>query len=136
MKSFLLRSVIGIGIGAILSVFITMSIVVFGNESMLDGDLYVKNAWGSLLCGWFFAVAAMIFEMKKLALWQQTLIHFIFITVLYFIFANWIGWIPYHEGVFLTMIAAFVFVYLIMWLSFYLYFKRQASKMNENLERL
>lgn len=75
MKSFLLRSVIGIGIGAILSVFITMSIVVFGNESMLDGDLYVKNAWGSLLCSWFFAVAAMIFEMKKLALWQQTLIH-------------------------------------------------------------
>jgi hypothetical protein len=74
--------------------------------------------------------------MKKLALWQQTLIHFIFITVLYFIFANWIGWIPYHGGVFLTMIAAFVFVYLFMWLSFYLYFKRQASKMNENLERL
>ena len=136
MKSFLLRSVFGIGIGAILSVFITMSIVVFGNESMLDGDLYVKNAWGSLLCGWFFAVAAMIFEMKSLALWQQTLTHFIFITVLYFIFANWIGWVPYHEGIFLTMIAVFVFVYLCMWLSFYLYFKRQASKMNENLDRL
>ena len=136
MKSFLLRSLIGIGVGAILMVVSTMSIVLLGNESTLDGELYVKNALGSLLCGWFFAVAAMIFEIKKLVLWQQTLIHFILITVLYFIFANWIGWVPYHEGIFLTMIAVFMVIYVVMWMSFYLYFKRQAAKMNENLNRL
>lgn len=136
MKSFLLRSLIGIGVGAILMVISTMSIVLIGNESTLDGELYVKNAIGSLLCGWFFAVAAMIFEIKRLVLWQQTLIHFILIIVLYFIFANWIGWVPYHEGIFLTMILVFMIIYVMMWLSFYLYFKRQATKMNENLNRL
>lgn len=136
MKAFLLRSISGIGIGAIILCIVTVNMVVFGEVSTLDGELYVKNAFGSLLCGWFFAVASMIFEIKRLILWQQTLIHFIFISVLYFVFANWIGWVPYDENIFFTMILIFIGFYLIFWLSFYTYYSRLAKKMNDNLNQL
>lgn len=136
MKAFLLRSISGIGIGAIILCIVTVNMVVFGEVSTLDGDLYVKNALGSLLCGWFFAVASMIFEIKRLILWQQTLIHFIFISVLYFVFANWIGWVPYDEKIFFTMIFIFISFYLVFWISFYIYYSRLAKKMNNNLNQL
>jgi len=136
MKGFLLRSLFGIGAGAILLVILTTSTVVLGDVSTLDGDLYVKYAWGCILCSWFFTIAPLIFEIKRLTLLQQTVIHFILILVFYFTFANWIGWVPYKEGIFYIMILIFVVFYIVFWLAFYTYYARQAKRMNENLDRL
>lgn len=136
MKGFLIRSLFGIGVGAILSVILTTSTVILGDVSTLDGNLYVKYAWGCILCSWFFTVAPLIFEIKRMMLWQQTVIHFILISVFYFIFANWIGWVSYNEGIFFIMILIFIGFYIAFWLAFYTYFAHQAKKMNENLGRL
>ena len=104
MKTFLFRSMIGIFFGAFLAVVVTNSIVYFGEESMIDGSLFLKNSLGSIFCGWFFTVTPLYFEIQSLKLWQQTLLHFITVAILYFALALLIGWFPLSLQSILSMI--------------------------------
>ena len=85
MKTFLFRSMIGIFFGAFLAVILTNSVVYFGNQDVLDGQIFLKNSLGSIFCGWFFTVSPLYFENTKLRLSQQTGLHFVTVVVLYFI---------------------------------------------------
>jgi hypothetical protein len=134
MKTFLFRSMIGIFFGAFLAVIVTNSIVYFGGQDMLDGQLFMKNSLGSIFCGWFFTVSPLYFENTKLRLSQQTALHFATVVVSYFVLAFGIGWIPFTLKSFIFTLAVFIFFYLIFWTAFYLYFRRQARKLNAELE--
>ena len=105
MKTFLFRSMIGIFFGAFLAVIVTNSVVYFGNQDVLDGQMFMKNSLGSIFCGWFFTVAPLYFENTKLRLSQQTALHFATVVVSYFILAFGIGWVPFTLKSFLVMFA-------------------------------
>lgn len=134
MKSFLFRSMIGIFFGAFIAVLMTNSIVLFSEKDTLDSALFLKNSLGSVFCGWFFTVSPLYFENKKLQLWQQTILHFATVVVLYFLFAFGIGWVPFNLFSFFIAIGSFLLVYLFFWISFYIYFKKQVKKLNDELE--
>ncbi|WP_172370606.1 DUF3021 domain-containing protein [Sporosarcina jiandibaonis] len=136
MKTFLFRSMIGIFFGAFLAVIVTNSVVYFGNQDMLDGQLFMKNSLGSIFCGWFFTVSPLYFENPKLRLTQQTGLHFATVVVLYFILAFGIGWVPFTLKSFLVALLVFIVFYLFFWIAFYLYFRKQAQKLNEELKGL
>ena len=91
MKSFIMRSFIGICFGAFVAVVVTNLLFLVGGLEAIDGDLFLKNSLGSLFCGWFFIVSPMYFEIRKLTLSQQTILHFVTVLVLYFILALTIG---------------------------------------------
>ena len=133
MKTFLFRSMIGIFFGAFIAVIMTNLIVYFGNQEMLDGELFMKNSLGSIFCGWFFTVSPLYFENTNLRLSQQTGLHFITVVVLYFILAFGIGWVPFTVKSFLLTLGIFIAFYLVFWSSFYLYFRNQAKKLNAEL---
>ena len=134
MKIFLFRSMIGIFFGAFIFVMVTNSIVYFGEKEALDGQLFLKNSLGTIFCGWFFTVSPLYFENSNLRLAQQTGLHFVTIFVLYFILAFAIGWVPFTMNSFLLMLGIFIICYLIFWISFYLYFRKQARKLNAELQ--
>ena len=136
MKIFLFRSMIGIFFGAFIFVMVTNSIVYFGEKEALDGQLFLKNSLGTIFCGWFFTVSPLYFENSNLRLAQQTGLHFATIFVLYFILAFAIGWVPFTMNSFLLMLGIFIICYLIFWISFYLYFRKQARKLNAELQEL
>jgi Protein of unknown function (DUF3021) len=136
MKIFLFRSMIGVFFGAFLFVMVTNSIVYFGEKDALDGQLFLKNSLGTIFCGWFFTVSPLYFENSNLRLAQQTGLHFATIFVLYFILAFAIGWVPFTMNSFLLMLGIFIICYLIFWISFYLYFRKQARKLNAELQEL
>ncbi len=136
MKIFLFRSMIGIFFGAFIFVMVTNSIVYFGDKEALDGQLFLKNSLGTIFCGWFFTVSPLYFENSNLRLAQQTGLHFVTIFVLYFILAFAIGWVPFTMNSFLLMLGIFIICYLIFWISFYLYFRKQARKLNAELQEL
>lgn len=136
MKTFLFRSMIGIFFGAFLAVMLTNSLVYFGQQDVLDGQLFVKNSLGSIFSGWFFTVSPLYFENTRLRLSQQTALHFITVFVLYFILAFGIGWIPFTLKSSLIMLVFFLTVYAITWTVFYLYFKKQAQQLNEELNHV
>ena len=136
MKTFIIRSFIGIFFGGFITVLITNLNILFGGFEMIDGPLFLKNSIGSILCGWFFTVSPLYFENRNLKLSQQTILHFLTVTILYLILALTIGWIPFNIiNILLTLLIAIV-VYTIFWVAFYLYFKNQARKLNDDLKKL
>jgi len=136
MKTFIVRSLMGIFYGAFLAVISTNSVVIFGEKDVLDGPLFLKNSLGLIFCGWFFTVSPLYFENTNLRLSQQTGLHFITVVILYFILAFGIGWIPFTMKSFLLMLGLFIVVYAIFWTSFYLYFRNEAKKLNAELNGL
>ncbi|MEH7380254.1 DUF3021 domain-containing protein [Bacillus sp. JJ1533] len=136
MKIFIIRSLMGIFFGGFIAVLITNLYILFGDYDMIDGALFLKNSVGSVLCGWFFTVSSLYFENRNLNLSQQTIIHFLTVTILYLILAFTIGWIPFTIiNILLTLLISLV-VYMIFWVAFYLYFKSQARKLNDDLKNL
>lgn len=136
MKTFIIRSFIGIFFGGFIAVLITNLNILFGGFEMIDGPLFLKNSIGSVLCGWFFTVSPLYFENRNLKLSQQTILHFLTVTILYLILALTIGWIPFNiQNILLTFLISIV-VYTIFWVAFYLYFKNQARKLNDDLKKL
>ncbi len=136
MKTFIIRSFIGIFFGGFIAVLTTDLFILFGGNQMIDGTLFLKNSVGSILCGWLFTVSSMYFENRNLKLYQQTILHFLTVTILYLILALTIGWIPFTFVNILLAILIAIVVYTIFWIAFYLYFKNQARKLNEDLRKL
>lgn len=136
MKEFLFRSIIGIMFGAFIAVLATCSFVLFGEQTALNGQLFMKNALGSMFAGWFFSASSLYFEMETIKLPMQTGLHFITVTILYFILAFGIGWVPADPKSIGIAIALFLAIYAIVWLGFYFYFRNQSRKLNEELKNL
>lgn len=136
MKTFLTRSILGIFFGSFLALVTVLAVIYIGDRATLDAAILGKNALGTVFCGWFFTVTPLLFENEKLTLPVQTTLHFICVTVLYFIVAFVIGWIPFTLKGFIGMLGIFIIFYSIIWLSFYTYFRKQAAKLNEELKGL
>lgn len=136
MKTFVIRSILGVFFGSFLALLGIFAVIYFGKNEVLDAAILVKNVLGTVFCGWFFTVTPLIFENEKLSLPVQTALHFLSVTVLYFIVAFVIGWIPFTMKGFLGMLGIFIVFYAMIWICFYLYFRRQASKLNDGLSNL
>jgi len=136
MKTFLIRSILGIFFGAFLTLVVMFTIIYFGEMESLNSNLFVKNSLGMIFCGWFFTVSPLYFENKNMKLPQQTALHFTTIVLLYFVLAFGIEWIPFTVKSALLNLALFLIVYLIIWISFYLHFKKEADKLNAELNDL
>lgn len=136
MKTFIFRCFIGICFGAFIAVLTTNLSILFGGYEIINGPLFLKNSVGSVLCGWLFTVSPMYFENRNLKLYQQTVLHFLTVLVLYFILALAIGWIPFNMTSILLTIIISIVVYTITWIAFYLYFKNQSRKLNDDLKHL
>ncbi|WP_339253255.1 DUF3021 domain-containing protein [Sporosarcina sp. FSL W8-0480] len=136
MKTFLTRSILGIFFGSFLALVTIMAVIHFGDKDMLDAAILSKNVIGTVFCGWFFTVTPLLFENEKLTLPMQTTLHFLSVTALYFIVAFVIGWIPFTMKGFLSMLGIFIGFYAIIWAAFYMYFRKQAEKLNEELREL
>ncbi|MNJ52769.1 hypothetical protein D3C77_481220 [compost metagenome] len=135
MNAFFVRSMIGIFFGAFIAVITTIALIYFGGQSAIDGPFFIKNTFGYIVCGWLFTVTPLYFKIRSLGLPIQTALHFLTITILYFILSLWIGWIPFHVKNFLIYLAISIFVYAIGWIGFYLYFKNETKKLNKDLRR-
>lgn len=136
MKEFLNRSILGVFFGSFLTLITIFMTVYIGEKEVLDSSVLVKNALGIIICGWFFSVTPLLFELENFSLKIKTVLHFLCVVVLYFIVAFVIGWIPFTIKGFIGMLGIFIVFYTIIWLSFYLYFRQQAAKLNEDLNKL
>ncbi|MEG0439839.1 MAG: DUF3021 domain-containing protein [Solibacillus sp.] len=136
MKTFISRSMTGIFFGAFITVIISNSIVLFSDRNLLDGEIFLKNSIGFMLCGWLFSVSSLYFENQRLRLTQQTALHFATVIILYFILAFGIGWIPFNFTSFFIAMALFILIYSVSWTACYFYFKHQMKKLNEELDLL
>ncbi|MFK3960415.1 DUF3021 domain-containing protein [Guptibacillus hwajinpoensis] len=136
MKTFLFRSMIGLFFGGFLAVLLTYAVIFFGDQTTLDSNLFVTNSLGAIFCGWLFTVTPLYFEIRSLKLPQQTALHFFTVTIVYFILAYGIGWIPGGATNILIFLAISIITYSVLWVAFYLYFKNESKKLNDDLQHI
>jgi len=136
MKTFLIRSILGIFFGSFLAIILMFAVIYIREMEVLDASLFIKNSLGVIISGWFFTVSPLYFENPNLKLYQQTALHFGTVVISYFILAFAIGWIPFTAKTAMLNLGLFIVVYLIIWLAFYLYFRNQARKLNVELDKL
>lgn len=136
MKTFLTRSLLGIIFGGFLGVLMTYLAIFFGDLNVLDSGLFVKNSLGAIFCGWLFTVTPLFFEIKSWNLPQQTALHFTTVMVVYGVLAYGIGWVPQGVTNALLFIAIALVIYIGIWIGFYLYFRHESKKMNDDLQHI
>ena len=146
MKEFIKRAIMGFVYG----VFIGQTIVILESLSAGNGNFYpvspylVQHASSTLaaviiqyfitgLIGISFSAGTLIFEIDKWSITAQTALHFV-VTLAGMLFAGFVcGWFPHKVSGVLVWFVVFVVIYVIMWISFSLYFRRQTKKINEAL---
>ncbi|TKD72242.1 DUF3021 domain-containing protein [Pseudalkalibacillus hwajinpoensis] len=136
MKTFLFRSMVGVFFGGFFAVLLTYSAIFLGDQGTLDSTLFVKNSLGAIFCGWLFSVTPLYFEIRSLNLLQQTALHFCTVMVAYLVIAFGIGWIPQEAMNSVIFVAIALITYTVIWFAFYLYFKHESKKMNEDLQHI
>lgn len=127
------RSLIGIGIGSIISFFILTILLIQSMDASI-GEIW-RNLLASMLVGMYFSVSSMIFESEKSSLLKQTILHFsltLLIILPVFILA---GWIPFTLWSTVIGLILFVIIYLMVWISIYSYYKRLEKSMNESITK-
>ncbi|SIR08315.1 Protein of unknown function [Peribacillus simplex] len=135
MKTLLFRSFVGICFGALVMVLTCFGVIAFGEAASLDSGIFVKNAIGCILCGWFFSTATLFFENENWSLLSQTILHFLTVSILYFLLSFFVGWIPFSLKGFAIGIGIFIPFYMIIWTIFYLYFRFQMKILNDGLDK-
>lgn len=136
MKRFIYRSIYGIFFGCFVTVmFMILSTSISGIPT-IDSNIFVKNALGSMIAGWYLIISPLFFEIDQLNLLKKTILHFIITVALNLIIIYFIGWLPFSGGQIFTLIISFLLLYTVIWLGFYYYYKNVVNKMNEDLTKL
>ncbi len=147
-KKILFRSLVGAPIGVTISLIITIIISLcsgHGEYFSAPPDLIswcgdnetlavIVQTICSVFIGAVFAGASVIWDMEKWSVTKQTLIHFAVIAVPYFGIGYVMNWMPHHLYGALGYTAAFVIMYVLIWVSIYFPIKAKIKKMNKQLQ--
>ncbi|MDD6202109.1 MAG: DUF3021 domain-containing protein [Lachnospiraceae bacterium] len=130
----------GIAWGCTICMFILMTgSLIAGDEFLaMTSERFWAQAIGSIIVGIGFTVPSIIYEQESLSRGMQTLIHMGIGFFIYFLVAFNLGWIPVEFGwqmTVLSILIAITFAFAI-WFGFYLYNKKEAQKLNQQLETM
>lgn len=85
------------------------------------------------LIGITFSASTVIFEIDNWSITAQTFLHFVITSIVMFFSGFVCGWFPHNTRSIVIWFAIFIVIYVIMWVSFTLYFRKQTRKINEAL---
>lgn len=130
----------GICWGCTISIFILMTGAATVGDSFLDmgADYFIRQSIASMIVGIGFSVPTLIYDKESLSRKIQTLIHMGIGFLVFFPIACYFNWIPTNFGpgaILLSVVIALV-TFFIIWYGYYLYYKKEAKKLNQKLEHL
>lgn len=149
-KKIIFRSLLGAPVGVTISLIIT---IIF-SLSMGHGEYFpaphelidwcggnattavIVQFIGSLAIGALMAASSVIWEIERISLTKQTLLHFAVVVVTFFPISYLLNWLPHNLYGALGFAAAFIGMYVIMWISIYFSIKAKIKKMNKQLQEM
>lgn len=138
MKKILKLFLMGIAWGCTMNVLIGMvGVATMGPEFLISNvSDYFANIFAGIIIGLGFTLPSVVYEKEEMARGIQVLIHLGIGLVIYFIAAFWRGWIPlqYGIGTVVGMIAGTLAITGVIWFCFYLYYRKEAMRINEKLK--
>ena len=142
-KKILMRGLFGLPTGIAIEFVITLIIsICIGNGSFYPVTPELIDATGNelnavilqtVLCaimGAGFAVASIIWELDSWSLAKQSGIYFMIISVIMLPIAYFTTWMKHTALGVLSYVAIFVAIFVVVWLSQYLLWKRKIKQMN------
>lgn len=147
LNKFIKRSLLGFVYG----IFIGQTILILESLMAGNGNFYPVSAYlasitsttiSAVIIQYFltgiigitFAGSTVIFEMDRWSLLAQTLLHFIITSIVMFIAGFLCGWFPHTGKSIVVWFVVFIVIYIIMWASFTLYYRRKTNEINESLK--
>ena len=138
-------------LGFVYGVFIGQTILILESLMVGDGNFYAVSTYLvnhtstrisaviiqyliTGIIGMTFAGTTVIFEIDSWSILGQTALHFIITSIVMYLAGFFCGWFPHTLGSTLIWFAVFIVVYLIMWLSFSLYYKKKTKAINDSLK--
>ena len=127
----------GVSLG--LSIFVIIGIVFdianSGNTAMSDWQ-FTRMAVAAMLIGVGFSVPSLVYTSEKLSYGLKVLIQMGIGCTVMLIAAFCVGWIPVEAGwkISALVIGAEILIAFIIWLCFFLHYKKLAKQMNQKIK--
>lgn len=131
-----------LSMGTFVGCFIVLLIMALGSymigpEKVVFSGVEVINAFiGSIVVGWTFSFAGLIYESENIAFPFQVIIQMTIGMGVLFVVAVYLQWMPITLGVgpIITWITIAIIFAIIFWLCFYLYYRLLARDINKKIE--
>ena len=146
-KKIMFRGTAGFVLGVfIANLFCLISSTIFGNDGSYTpiARMFIDKcqteigaAWLMFLLsgsiGFICSASSIFFENDNLNLLMQTIIHFIINAPSMFLIGWICYWMPHNTMGIIIWIIEYLLIYAIIWLSFYLSYKKKVAQINEAL---
>jgi hypothetical protein len=150
-KAFITRALLGFPLGIAIGVVIILGVSFAAGDGRLHPvtpsmlawmpNELIASFWQFVLCGILGAVcagASPLFEVERWGLTRQTIVHFLVVTGTIISIASICGWTDPTGGFNLTStiiyLAISILVYLVIWVSMFLYWRNWTKKANARLK--
>lgn len=125
------RIMTGIAFGGIFT-FIALTIMKFNHIESSVSDIWM-HMLASLVIGIYFGLSSFIYFYTKWSYLKQMIIHFSLSIVFYYSIALPVGWVPVTPLAIIGSAIAFIIIYAIFGTGYFLYYKKVADSLNEDL---
>lgn len=138
LKNLLKSFLIGIGIGNIIEIFISLAIgkLTFGVPEFLNGqDSLLKARIIELILYGSFGIMSFIGNkiIKEDNLLKGSLLHFLLVAIYFVIIGFYLRWLPDIKTALLSLVF-FILIYLIIWSVIYFSTKSEIEKLNKKFK--
>lgn len=134
------RVLIKSAVGAVLGLLIGIGFILFGKPP----ETYVglRAPWAAVaylvhcaLHGALCVGSQIVYDIEKFSIARATVIHFLITLISFYILGMTTGWFHPGDPFFWIITAGFVFVYFLIWLAYYISYRRKVRSMNAELRR-
>lgn len=133
IREIIKRIFSGIACGGIVT-FIAVTILMIKDIAIHPAMMWFQML-GSFIVGIYFGVSSFIFENDNWSRLKQLCVHFPLSVIVFLIVALPLEWVPFTIWSILLSIVMFMFYYGLFWSGFWLYYKIQAKKLNDELNK-
>lgn len=133
-----------LAMGAFVGCFIVLLVMVIGSYAngpqnvFFTGNEVIGAFFGSIIVGWAFSLAGLVYEKEELAFPLQVMIQMLTGMGVLFVVAIFLGWMPINLGIgpVITWIIIAVIFATVFWLGFYIYYKLLAKELNDKIKNI
>lgn len=133
IKEIIKRVLFGVACGGIVT-FIAVTILMIKDIEISPTMMWFQML-GSFIVGIYFGISSFIFENDNWSMLKQICVHFPLSFIVFLGIALPLEWIPLSVWAVLVSILMFMFYYGMFWSGFWLYYKIQAKKLNDELNK-
>ena len=143
MKNVIKSILVSIGFStAVFCIVGVISDIMYNGKFEMANYSFTKTVLGCICIGIGWGAPTVIYSNEKIPYLLKILIHAMIGCFAYTATALLVGWIPSSKGIvysafiFGVQLAAELFIAAVIWLCFYIHYKKLADKMNEKINKL